>query len=247
MTLSGKTAIITGAARGIGRAVALYFAKEGANLVLNYRGSIEAMESLIKEIEAAGGKAHAVQGDVSDFESAKKIVDSAVEKFGSCDILVNNAGITKDMLLLQMKEADFMDVININLKGAFNMIKHASTVMLKQRSGRIVNIASVIGLVGNAGQVNYAASKAGVLGMTKSVAKELASRGITCNAVAPGFITSDMTDKLSDTQKAEIMKTIPLKRFGAGEDVAKLAAFLASDNASYITGQVICVDGGMVM
>ena len=247
MMLKDKTAIVTGAARGIGRGVALEFARQGANLVLNYRGSVELTESLIKEIEAFGGKAVAVQGDISDFDSAKKIVDEAVAKFGRLDILVNNAGITKDMLLLQMKEQDFMDVININLKGAFNMIKHASTVMLKQKSGKIVNVASVIGLIGNAGQVNYAASKAGVLGMTKSVAKELSSRGITCNAIAPGFISSDMTDKLSDAQKAEILKNIPLKKMGTPADVANLAVFLASPMSDYITGQVICVDGGMVM
>lgn len=245
--LNGKTAVVTGAGRGIGRAIALKLASMGANIVINYRNSEKEAKELIDEIKALGSNAEAVQGDVSKFEDAEKIIKFAVNTFGSLDILVNNAGITKDGLLLRMKESDFDSVIDINLKGAFNCIKHASSIMLKQRSGKIINISSVIGIVGNAGQINYAAAKAGIIGMTKSVAKELGSRGITVNAIAPGFIQTDMTDVLSDKVKDTMSDSIPLKRLGAPEDVANLAAFLASDEASYITGQVINVDGGMVM
>lgn len=246
-SLKGKTAIVTGASRGIGRAIALRLADMGANVVLNYRSSAQSTEELIKEIEEKGVKAAAVQADISKFEEAERLTKAAVDTFGSIDILVNNAGITKDGLLLRMKEEDFDSVINVNLKGAFNTIKHVSGIMLKQRSGKIINISSVVGITGNAGQLNYSAAKAGILGMTKSAARELGSRGITVNAVAPGFIQTDMTEVLSDKVKENIKGTIPLKTLGTPEDVANLVGFLASDMASYITGQVINVDGGMVM
>ena len=245
--LQGKTALVTGASRGIGKAIALKLAAAGANVVVNYRSSIDAVKEVVAEIEALGAKALAVQGDVSDFAAVEKLMEEVVAHFGSIDILVNNAGITKDTLLLRMKEEDFDTVIDINLKGAFNCIKHASKYMLKQKSGKIINISSVIGQVGNAGQMNYAASKAGILGMTKSAAKELAPRGITVNAVAPGFIETDMTDVLSDKVKEGILSNIPLKTLGKPEDVANAVAFLASSEANYITGQVINIDGGMVM
>ncbi|MFT8315901.1 MAG: 3-oxoacyl-[acyl-carrier-protein] reductase [Clostridium sp.] len=246
-SLKGKTAIVTGASRGIGRAIALRLADMGANLVLNYRSSIQSTEDIIKEIEEKGVKAIAVQADISRFEEAEKLVKAAVDTFTSIDILVNNAGITKDGLLLRMKEEDFDSVINVNLKGAFNTIKHVSGIMLKQRSGKIINISSVVGITGNVGQLNYAAAKAGILGLTKSAARELGSRGITVNAVAPGFIQTDMTEVLSDKVKENVKGTIPLKTLGTPEDVANLVGFLATDMASYITGQVINVDGGMVM
>ncbi|KYH34870.1 3-oxoacyl-[acyl-carrier-protein] reductase FabG [Clostridium tepidiprofundi DSM 19306] len=242
-----KVVIVTGASRGIGRAIALKFAKLGANIVVNYRNSVEAVEKVKTEIEELGGKALIVQGDVSNFEDAKFIIDRAVEEFGKIDILVNNAGITKDGLLLRMKEDDFDKVINVNLKGAFNCIRHVTPIMMKQRNGKIINISSVIGICGNAGQVNYSAAKAGIIGMTKSTAKELASRGITVNAIAPGYIVTDMTEVLPEKVKKNMESIIPLKRLGKPEDVANLAAFLASDDAAYITGQVINVDGGMVM
>ena len=245
--LNGKTALVTGASRGIGRAIAFKLAEQGANLVLNYNKSLSSIEEVVKEIEAKGGKAIAIQGDVSVFEEAEKIVKAAVINFGSLDILVNNAGITKDGLLLRMKEEDFDKVINVNLKGTFNCIKHAAPIMLKQKSGRIVNISSVVGITGNAGQVNYAAAKAGIIGMTKATAKELASRGITVNAVAPGFIQTDMTEELADKVKETIIGNIPLKRLGTAKDVADLVAFLVGEDSLYITGQIINVDGGMVM
>jgi 3-oxoacyl-[acyl-carrier protein] reductase len=245
--LKGKTALVTGASRGIGRAIAIKLAELGANLVLNYNNSLSSIEEVVKEIESKGGKAIAVQGDVSVFEEAEKIVKAAVVNFGSLDILINNAGITKDGLLLRMKEDDFDRVISVNLKGAFNCIRHASPIMLKQKSGRIVNISSVVGLTGNAGQVNYAAAKAGIIGMTKATAKELASRGITVNAVAPGFIQTDMTDELSEKVKETLIGNIPLKRLGTARDVANLVAFLVGEDSLYITGQVMNVDGGMVM
>ncbi|MBC8060309.1 MAG: 3-oxoacyl-[acyl-carrier-protein] reductase [Clostridiaceae bacterium] len=245
--LNGKTALVTGASRGIGRAIALKLAELGANLILNYNKSLSSIEEVVKEIESKGGKAIAIQGDVSVFEEAEKIVKAAVTNFGSLDILINNAGITKDGLLLRMKEDDFDRVISVNLKGAFNCIRHASPVMLKQKSGRIVNISSVVGITGNAGQVNYAAAKAGIIGMTKATAKELASRGITVNAVAPGFIQTDMTEELSDKVKETIVGNIPLKKLGTAKDVANLVAFLVDEDSLYITGQVINVDGGMVM
>ena len=241
--LKEKTVIVTGGAKGIGKAIAIAFAKEGANIVLNYRST--SPEDVVKEIENYGVKCLTVQADISDFEQAKQLVDKAVEEFKTIDVLVNNAGITKDNLLLKMSENDFDMVINTNLKGAFNMIKHTSKIMLKQKSGTIINMSSVVGLTGNIGQVNYSASKAGMIGMTFSTARELASRGITCNAIAPGFITTDMTDVLPDSIKENILNTIPLKRFGATDEIASTAIFLAKNK--YITGQVITVDGGMVM
>jgi len=241
--LKDKTVIVTGAAKGIGKAIALKFAEEGANIVVNYRSSIS--EQLIKEIESKGVKCFAFKADVSKFDEALALVNAAVKEFNSIDVLVNNAGITKDTLIMRMSEEDFTEVIDINLKGTFNMIRHTIKIMLKQKSGTIVNMSSVIGLVGNTGQVNYAASKAGVIGITKSVAKEVASRGITCNAIAPGLIQTDMTDILSEKAKEAILNNVPLKRFGKPEEVAQLAVFLA--NNRYITGQVINIDGGMVM
>jgi 3-oxoacyl-[acyl-carrier protein] reductase len=245
--LKGKTAVVTGASRGIGRAIAIKLAKLGANIVVNYRNSVEAVQEVVKEIEALGVKALAVQCDISSFNDVENMMKQSMAEFGSIDILVNNAGITKDGLLMRMKEEEFDSVIDINLKGAFNCTRHVSAIMLKQRSGRIINISSVSGLTGNAGQVNYSSAKAGIVGMTKAVAKELASRGVTCNAVAPGYIQTDMTEGLSDKVKETIMNNIPLKRLGNAEDVANTVAFLASEEASYITGQVISVDGGMVM
>ncbi|WP_304519351.1 3-oxoacyl-[acyl-carrier-protein] reductase [Clostridium estertheticum] len=245
--LKGKTAVVTGASRGIGRAIALKLAKHGANVVVNYRNSVDAVQEVVKEIEALGVKVLAIQADISSYTDVENMIKKSVEEFGSIDILVNNAGITKDGLLMRMKEADFDSVIDINLKGAFNCTRHVAAIMLKQRSGRIINISSVSGLTGNAGQVNYSAAKAGIIGMTKSVAREFGSRGVTCNAVAPGYIQTDMTEDLSAKVKDTIMGTIPLKRLGRPEDVANVVAFLATDEAAYITGQVINVDGGMAM
>ncbi len=241
--LKDKTALVTGGAKGIGRAVCLEFAKNGANVAINYRSNID--EELIKEIEGLGVKVKAYKWDVRNFDETKEMVDQIKEDFGTIDFLVNNAGITSDMLMLKMKEAQFDDVIDVNLKGTFNLVRHVSPIMLKQKSGSIVNITSVIGLIGNAGQANYAASKAGIIGLTKSVARELGSRGITVNAVAPGFITTDMTDGLSDKIKETILTQIPLKELGKSEDVSKAVLFLATNK--YITGQVLNVDGGMVM
>ncbi|WP_308062527.1 3-oxoacyl-[acyl-carrier-protein] reductase [Clostridium botulinum] len=243
--LTGKNAIVTGSSRGIGKAIAIKLAELGANVVLNYRSDINSVNEVVKEIESKGVKAVAIQGDISKFEDAKKIVDEAIEKLGSIDILVNNAGITKDTLLMRMKEEEFDKVVEVNLKGVFNCTKHVVPIMMKQRSGKIINISSVVGLSGNSGQSNYAAAKAGIIGFTKSVAKEIASRGITVNAVAPGFIATDMTDVLSDKVKENIKNNIPLKRVGDAKDIANTVAFLSSDMASYITGQVISVDGGM--
>ncbi|MBU3190115.1 3-oxoacyl-[acyl-carrier-protein] reductase [Clostridium bowmanii] len=245
--LKGKTAVVTGASRGIGRAIALKLAKLGANIVVNYRNSIDAVQEVVKEIEALGVKALALQADISSYSDVEFMMKKCIEEFGSLDILVNNAGITKDGLLMRMKEEDFDSVIDINLKGAFNCTRHVSAIMLKQRSGRIINISSVSGLTGNAGQVNYCAAKAGIIGMTKAVAREFGGRGVTCNAVAPGYIQTDMTKALPAKVKDVIMNTIPLKRLGMPEDVANAVAFLASEEAAYITGQVINVDGGMVM
>lgn len=245
--LEGKIAIVTGASRGIGRQIAVTMAKEGAVVVVNYNGSADKAEAVVKEIQAAGGQAEAIQCNVSEYLKAEELIKYVTEKYKRVDILVNNAGITKDNLLMKMSEEEFDAVISTNLKGAFNCTKHVSRQMLKQRSGRIINISSVSGVIGNAGQANYCASKAGVIGLTKSVARELGSRGITVNAIAPGFIDTEMTEVLSETVKKTMGEQIPLKHFGKTEDIADAAAFLASDKAGYITGQVICVDGGMAM
>lgn len=242
-----KIAVVTGASRGIGRAIALELAETGALVIINYNGSKEKAEEVQKEIEAKGGEAAVYQCNVSDFGACEAFFSDIIKTYGRVDILVNNAGITKDGLLMRMSEEDFDQVINVNLKGAFNCIRQVSRQMLKQRSGRIINMASVVGVSGNAGQANYAASKAGIIGLTKSVAKELASRGVTVNAVAPGFIDTEMTQVLSDSVKEGAEKMIPMGRFGKTEDIAKTAAFLASEGAGYITGQVLCVDGGMAM
>ncbi len=242
-----RTAVVTGASRGIGKAIALALAKEGFNVVVNYNGNKEKAEQVKKECEDFGVNAITVKANVADFTESENLIKEAVSTFGSIDVLVNNSGITKDTLLLRMKEEDFDSVIDVNLKGTFNTIKHAARQMMKQRSGSIINMSSVVGISGNAGQINYAASKAGVIGLTKSVARELASRGIRANAVAPGFIETDMTDELNDKAKEEILKTIPLNDTGKSEDVANLVAFLASEKSRYITGQVIHVDGGMLM
>ncbi|MCC8024756.1 MAG: 3-oxoacyl-[acyl-carrier-protein] reductase [Clostridium sp.] len=245
--LEGKIALVTGASRGIGRQIALALGAEGATVIVNYNGSAARAEDVVKEIEAAGGKAEAVQCNVSDFAGSKAMMDDIVAKYGRLDILVNNAGITRDNLLMKMSEEDFDAVMDTNLKGVFNCIKHISRQMLKQRAGRIINISSVSGVLGNAGQANYCAAKAGVIGLTKSAARELASRGITVNAVAPGFIVTEMTDVLSDSVKASLTEQIPMKKLGDPADVAAAVAFLASDHAKYITGQVLSIDGGMAM
>lgn len=245
--LDGKIAVVTGASRGIGRAIALELASQGAFVVVNYNGSKDRAEEVKKEIEAAGGKAEVYQCNVSDFEKCQAFIQDVIKTYGRLDILVNNAGITRDGLLMKMSEADFDSVIETNLKGTFNTIRFASRQMLRQRSGRIINMSSVVGIAGNAGQANYASSKAGVIGLTKAVARELASRGITVNAIAPGFIETEMTEVLSDAVKEASVAQIPLGRFGKPEDIAKTAAFLASDDAGYITGQVIQVDGGMAI
>ncbi len=245
--LDGKIAIITGAGRGIGRAIAIKFAESGSKVVINYRNSLAQVEELLNTIRNAGGEAVAIQADISKEEEAKKLIEEVKNQFGRIDILVNNAGITKDGLMMRMQEEDFDQVIDINLKGTFFCMKHASNVMLRQRKGKIVNISSVVGLTGNIGQMNYAASKAGVIGMTKSAARELASRGITVNAVAPGFIETEMTEALADKVKEATIAAIPLKRYGYASEVAEAVSFLASEASDYITGQVLVVDGGMIM
>lgn len=245
--LTGKVAVVTGASRGIGREIAVTLAAKGAAVIVNYNGSEAKAMEVVKEIESAGGKAEAIQCNVSDFEKASELIAYVIKQYGRVDILVNNAGITRDNLLMKMSEEDFDAVLNTNLKGAFNCIRHVARQMLKQKSGRIINISSVSGIMGNAGQVNYSASKAGVIGITKSVARELASRGITSNAVAPGFIDTEMTQVLPESVKEAVVEQIPMKHFGAAKDIAETVAFLASDEAKYITGQVICVDGGMAM
>ena len=245
MELTGKNVFITGSTRGIGKAVALAFAKEGANIVLNGRSEITPEQR--QEIEAFGVKCIGLSGDISDFDAAGEMIQATVDQLGSIDILVNNAGITKDNLIMKMSEEEFDKVIEVNLKGAFNCMKHVSRIMLKQRSGHIINMSSVSGVMGNAGQVNYCASKAGIIGMTKSLARELGSRGITVNAIAPGFIETEMTDVLSEDVKENLLGSIPLKRMGQTKDIAETVAFLASDKAAYITGQTISVDGGMGM
>lgn len=245
--LNGKIAVVTGASRGIGKAIAMKFAQLGATVVINYNGSAQKAEEVKQSITADGGRAVIMQCNVADYDACEAFFKDVINQFGRIDILVNNAGITKDGLIMRMSEEDFTSVVDVNLKGTFHCIRFASRQMMKQRSGRIINMSSIVGISGNAGQINYAASKAGVIGMTKSAAKELASRGITVNAIAPGYIETDMTNVLSDKVKEETMKQIPLGRLGQTGDIAAAAAFLASDEAGYITGQVLAVDGGMAI
>lgn len=245
--LTGKVAVVTGASRGIGRQIAKTMAREGATVIVNYNGSAAKAEEVVAEIIEAGGQAEAIQCNISDYAASQEFLANVISKYKRIDILVNNAGITRDNLLMKMSEEDFDAVLATNLKGAFNCTKHVSRQMLKQKSGRIINISSVSGVMGNAGQANYCASKAGVIGLTKSVARELGSRGITVNAIAPGFIETEMTEVLSEDVKKAMGDQIPLKRFGKTEDIAEMAVFLASDKAAYVTGQVISVDGGMAM
>lgn len=247
MSLQGKTALVTGASRGIGRAIAVCLAEAGVDVAVNYAGNKQAAQETAEAVRATGRKAIMLQGDVGSAEQAESMVKQTIEQLGKLDILVNNAGITRDNLLMRMKEEEFDQVINTNLKGVFNCMKAAARPMMKQRFGRIINISSVVGTVGNPGQVNYVAAKAGVIGMTKTAAKELASRGITVNCVAPGFIATEMTDQLSEDIRQQLLAQIPLARFGEPEDVARIVRMLASDDASYMTGQTIHVDGGMYM
>lgn len=245
--VKGKNALVTGASRGIGRAIALELGRQGVNVAVNYSGSEAKALEVVDELKALGVQAFAVQCNVSQAEDVQNMVKQVVDTFGSLDILVNNAGITRDNLIMRMKEEDWDAVINTNLKGVFNTTKAVTRPMMKQRQGKIINVASVVGIMGNAGQANYVAAKAGVIGLTKSSARELAARNITVNAVAPGFITTDMTSELPEEVKEAMLKEIPLARFGQPEDVAKVVAFLASDASAYMTGQVLRVDGGMVM
>ncbi len=245
--LEGKVALVTGAAKGIGKAIALALAADGAAVIVNYNGSKDRAEQTVEEIKALGADAMAYRCNVADTKAVDDMIKEIIRIYGRLDILVNNAGITRDNLIMKMTEEDFDAVINANLKGCFNTIKAVSRQMLKQRSGRIINITSVSGILGNAGQANYAASKAGIIGLTKTMARELASRGITVNAVAPGFVDTDMTQTLSDSIKAAATAQIPLGHFGRPEDIASMAAYLASEKASYITGQIISVDGGMAI
>jgi 3-oxoacyl-[acyl-carrier protein] reductase len=247
MRLEGKVALVTGASRGIGREIALELAREGASVAVNYAGSEAKALEVVDEIKAMGREAFAIQADVSNSESVTDMAKETIERFGKIDILVNNAGITKDNLLMRMKESEWDDVININLKGVFLCTKAVTRQMMKQRSGRIINISSIVGVSGNPGQANYVAAKSGVIGLTKTTAKELSSRGITVNAVAPGFITTDMTDKLNEDVKTEMLKQIPLARLGEPKDIARTVIFLASEDSAYMTGQTLHVDGGMVM
>ncbi|MDK2803832.1 MAG: 3-oxoacyl-[acyl-carrier protein] reductase [Peptostreptococcaceae bacterium] len=241
-----KTAVITGATKGLGKQIALELAKDGFEIVINYRTENDSLAQMVEEINKTT-KAYTFKADISNFDEAKALIDFAASETGKIDLLVNNAGITNDKLLVRMSEEDFSKVIDINLKGTFNCIRHASRLMMKQKFGRIVNISSVIGLIGNVGQANYAASKAGVIGLTKSAAREMAPYSVTVNAIAPGFIKSDMTDKLTDEIKDNIKSSIPMRKIGEPKDVANLVKFLANDETGYITGQVINVDGGMVM
>ncbi|MGP3560918.1 3-oxoacyl-[acyl-carrier-protein] reductase [Geobacillus sp. BK01] len=245
--LEGKVALVTGASRGIGRAIALELARQGANVAVNYAGNEAKANEVVETIRSLGREAFAVQADVACAEDVERMVKTVLDQFGRLDILVNNAGITRDNLLMRMKEEEWDAVINTNLKGVFLCTKAATRTMMKQRYGRIINVASVVGVIGNPGQANYVAAKAGVIGLTKTAARELASRNITVNAIAPGFITTDMTEGLSEELKADMLKQIPLARFGEPDDVARAVAFLASDAACYMTGQTLHVDGGMVM
>jgi len=247
MRFTGKTAVVTGGSRGIGRAVCLELAAGGANIVFSYAANDDAAQKTAAAVIALGGRAVPVRGSAADSEAVKTLMDTAVREFGRIDILVNNAGITRDSLLMTMRESDFDAVIETNLRGAFLCMKAVSRIMMRQRFGRIVNLSSVVGLHGNVGQVNYAASKAGLIGMTKSLAKELATRGVTVNAVAPGFIETDMTAALPEPARSALLPTIPMGHLGQAEDVARAVAFLVSDEAGYITGQVLAVDGGMSM
>ena len=247
MLLENQIVLVTGGSRGIGKAAALACAREGAHIIINYAGNVKAAEETVKEISDLGQKCLAVQADISKLADVERLIEEATAEFGKIDILVNNAGITRDGLLMRMKEEDWDAVIETNLKGIFLCTKAVIRGMMKQRSGRIINMTSVVGVMGNAGQANYAAAKAGVIGFTKSTAKELASRGITVNAIAPGFIHSDMTAILPESVKEEMVKAIPIGRMGEAEEVADAVVFLASNSARYITGQVIHVDGGMVM
>jgi 3-oxoacyl-[acyl-carrier protein] reductase len=245
--LNGKVALVTGGSRGIGSAIALELARQGANVAVNYSGSEAKANEVVDQIKALGREAIAIQSNVGDSESVQDMVKEVISTFGTIDILVNNAGITRDNLLMRMKEEEWDDVININLKGVFNCTKAVTRQMMKQRSGRIINIASIVGVSGNPGQANYVAAKAGVIGLTKTTAKELASRNINVNAIAPGFITTDMTEKLPEEVKTEMLKQIPLAKFGEPKDIANVVVFLASEQSNYMTGQTLHVDGGMVM
>ncbi|MBB6452958.1 3-oxoacyl-[acyl-carrier protein] reductase [Salirhabdus euzebyi] len=245
--LEGKSALVTGASRGIGRAIALELAKNGAKVAVNYAGSEQKANEVVEEIKKNGGEAFAIQANVSSDADVKDMVKQVIDTFGSLDILVNNAGITRDNLLMRMKEEEFDEVIQTNLKGVFLTTKAVTRQMMRQKSGRIINIASIVGVSGNAGQANYVAAKAGVIGLTKTTAKELATRNVLVNAVAPGFITTDMTDKLPEEAKESMLSMIPLNRLGNPEDIARVVRFLASDDANYMTGQTLHVDGGMVM
>ncbi|MFJ7667803.1 3-oxoacyl-[acyl-carrier-protein] reductase [Lysinibacillus sp. NPDC097195] len=245
--LEGKVAVVTGASRGIGRAIALKLAEEGAKVIVNYSGSQAKAEEVVAAIQANGGEALAVQASVSKTEEVSALMDAAVKTFGSLDILVNNAGITRDNLLMRMKEDEWDDVLDTNLKGVFLCTKAVTRQMMKQRAGRIINISSIVGVAGNAGQANYVAAKAGVIGLTKTTAKELASRNILVNAIAPGFIETEMTEQLPEDIKQGMLTQIPLAKLGQPEDIAKAVAFLASDDANYMTGQTLHIDGGMVM